>query len=233
MQEGNQFQNFNTQNFDPLSLANQTQSVIMCAFVSDVSPSISSYASAMTNALRDIVLGELRTCHRKDDIVIKSVAFCEKVTHRSGFSPVLSLPDHVLDVAPTGGGTALYQAVAETMEDVIAYRKDLEAQGIDVRTCVYITTDGEDNCDSKGSYAAKIRKMVDELRQNEAWVSSFTINMLGVGNDANFRAACVEMGLDPDKCLDQISTSAHDIRKHMGVVSQSISSSNAGAVVSF
>lgn len=68
---------------------------------------------------------------------------------------------------------------------------------------------------------------------NEAWANSFTINMLGVGTDTNFRAACIEMGLDPDKCLSTVGTTAGEIRQKMGVVSQSVSSSTGSTTVSF
>lgn len=228
-QEG--FQNFNTVNFSPLTLANNTQSVILVALILDVSPSISSYAQQMNAAAREVFLQELRTCHRKDDILVKCITFCEDVEHKSGFAPVTTVPDSYFDVNPTGRATALYRAVKEGLEHTINYRKDLEAQGIDVRSCVYIITDGEDN--SSPSDAKEIAKIVEDMRHKEEWTSTFTINMLGVGDDANFRGACTKMGLNPDKCLDQISDSAHEIRKHMGVVSQSISSSANAPAVSF
>lgn len=148
--------------------------------------------------------------------------------------PLVTVPDDYLDIHPEGQSTSLYQAVFESLEAAMSYRKDLESQGIDVRCNICIITDGEDNEDSGGRYAQKVKDLVEGLRSNEAWINSFTITMIGVGNASSFRASCVEMGLDPDKCLSTIGTSAHEIRKQMGVVSQSVSASSAaGAGVQF
>jgi uncharacterized protein YegL len=227
------FQNFNNQNFDPNSLANMTSTVIMFLVINDVSPSIQSYASNMNMVAREVFMQELKNCHRKNDIVVKTITFCENVEHKSGFMPILNLPDDYLDVAPQGRGTALYDAVLQGLEQAIQYRKDLEDQGIEVRTAIFISTDGEDNSSNRDS-AKKIKQLVEDLRRNEAWVSTFTINMLGVGHASYFQNACTEMGLDHTKCLVTIGNSASEIRKQMGVVSQSVSSSSAStATVNF
>lgn len=225
------FQNFNT-NFDPNQLANQTSDVIQFIVVNDVSPSITTHVDAMNTAMRDVFMQELKNSHRKNDIVIKCITFCEKVEHKSGFLPILNLQDDYLEVQPQGRGTALYDAVFEAFEHVEKYREDLEDQGVNVRTCIFICTDGEDNS-SKFDSAKKIADKVKALRANEAWASSFTINMLGVGTESIFRASCIEMGLDPDKCLSTVGTTAKEIRAKMGVVSQSVSSSSGTTQVNF
>lgn len=227
------FQNFNAgQNFDPNSLANMTSTVIMFLVINDVSPSISSYANEMNTIARDVFMSNLKNSHRKDDIVIKTITFCEKVEHKSGFMPITSLQDDYLDVAPTGHGTALYQAVLEGLEHAISYRKDLEDQGIEVRTAIFISTDGDDNSSPYGN-DTKIQQIIADLRKNEAWASSFTINMLGVGTPSIFQRACTDMGLDHTKCLVTVGNSASEIRKQMGVVSQSVSSSAGSMTVNF
>ncbi len=227
------FQNFNnSQNFDPNSLANMTSTVIMFLVINDVSPSISSYAKEMNMISQEVFMKELKNCHRKSDIVIKTITFSDTVEHKSGFLPILNMGDDYLDVKPQGSGTALYDAVLQGLEHAIQYRKDLEDQGIEVRTAIFISTDGEDNSSSRGS-ATKIRNIIEDLRKNEAWASTFTINMLGVGNASYFTAACTQMGLDHSKCLVTVGNSATEIRKQMGVVSQSVSSSSGAAVVNF
>lgn len=231
MQEG--YQNFNnSNNFDPNSLARLTSSVIMFVVIADISPSIESYEDVMNSAFTDVFMKELKNCHRKDDIVMKCITFNEVVEHKSGFLPIVNLQDDYLTIKGSGGGTALFQAVLEGLESAERYRTDLEDQGVDVRTCIWIETDGADNASSTGT-TTKIKKKIDALRQNEAWAGSFTINMLGVGEETRFRNSCIQMGLDPDKCLDTVGTSAKEIRKHMGVVSQSVSSSAAKAQVNF
>lgn len=103
---------------------------------------------------------------------------------------------------------------------------------MDVRTNITIITDGLDNSSSHNS-AKKVAAIVEDLRKNEGWINSFTITMIGVGKDVNFEHACKQMGLDPIKCLTKIGTTAVEIRKMMGVVSQSVSSSSGAATISF
>jgi hypothetical protein len=181
----------------------------------------------MNTASRDVFMQELKNSHRKNDILIKNITFCEKVEHKSGFLPILNLQDDYLDVRPQGRATALYEAVDEALNHAIKYREDLEAQGIEVRTTIFIITDGADNASSLGS-ANRVKTHVANLRSNEAWASTFTINMLGVGDEPTFRRACIDMGLNPDKCLSTIGATAKEIRAQMGVVSQSVSSSSGG-----
>lgn len=227
------FQNLNNaNNFDPNALANETSTVIMFVVVTDVSPSIEDYVIPMNDASDEVFMKELKNCHRKNDIVLKNIIFSEKVEHKSGFMPIINLQDDYLTVKPKGSGTALYQAVLEALEHSVKYREDLEAQGIEVRTCIFIITDGEDNSSPIGA-TKKIKDIVTGLRKNEAWISSFTINMLGVGRQSSFEHSCVEMGLDPKKMLSTIGATAKEIRQQMGVISQSVSSSNASNAVSF
>lgn len=232
MQKNEGFQNFNAQNFDANSLANQTSSVIMFSLVADISTSISDYENAMSIALDEVFLHELKNSHRAADIVLSKITFGYGVTHEMGFTPILNVQPGSLTIRGTESATALYAAVEEALKSAMAYRNDLEAQGIDVRTNICIITDGEDNNSSKSNLAG-VNDLVKSLRKNEAWANSFTITLIGVGQRANFTQAVVDMGLDPAKCLVEISTSAHDIRKMMGVVSQSVSSSNATNAVQF
>jgi hypothetical protein len=227
------FQNMNnSQNFDPNSLANLTSTVIMFIVINDVSPSIRSYESTMNTVAREVFISDLKSSHRKDEIVVKALTFSEKVSHVSGFMPILNVQDDYFDVHNQGSGTALYDAVLQGLQAAIAYRQDLEEQGIEVRTALFISTDGEDNS-SDYNAAGNIKKLIEDLRRNEAWAGSFTINMLGVGNPSFFEKACDEMGLDHTKCLVTVGNSASEIRKQMGVVSQSVSSGAGGPTVNF
>jgi hypothetical protein len=227
MQEG--FVNFGGQNYDPNQIANQTSSAILFIVVTDTSASVRSYVHDMNEISKEVFMQELKACHRKDDILIKGIQFDHEVRNTSGFLPITTLPDDYLTVKAEGVSTSLYDAVYVALEQMIAYRTDLEDQGISVRSCIFIVTDGEDNSSAPGA-SREITKLVNNLRGNEAWITSFSINMLGVGNGANFRQACKDMGLDPDKCLSEVGATAKDIRAQMGVISQSISSGASQAV---
>jgi uncharacterized protein YegL len=219
------FQNFNSTNFDPNQLAQQTSAVIMIAVVLDKSPSISNYVVEMNNAMRDVFMQELKNSHRASDIVIQCTEFNENVTFKSGFQPIENLHDDYLSVKASGSGTALYSAVNQTFQNISAYRTDLELQGIDVKTNVFIITDGEDNSSNFGEDKV-IKTFIDNLKRNEAWANTFTFTMYGVGISTSFTQSCSDMGLDPTKVLTTIGADAKSIRNMMGVMSQSASSSS-------
>lgn len=225
------YQNFD-QNFDASQLAADTSHIIMFIAVIDKSPSIHHYEDSMNTATTELFMQEFKNCHRKNEIVVKCIQFNEDVDHVSGFQPVLSLKDDYLVTHNCGRSTALYKAVWEALNAAEQYRKDLEDQGIIVRTNIFIITDGEDREDD-GTYAKKVRDKVVALRSNEAWIKSFTITMLGVGQENIFRQSCITMGLNPDLCLSTIGATSKELREKMGVVSQSVSSSTAGAGVTF
>lgn len=225
------YQSFAT-NFDPTTLANNTSSVILFTAVLDVSPSISNFEKEMNMAGEEVFMKELKNSHRKDDIVINAITFNEKINVKSGFMPITNLQDNYLFIKGSGSGTALYDAVLLGLQNMIQYRTDLEDQGIDVRSNLTICSDGRDNSSSYDS-ADKVKKLIGDIRNNEAWANSFTITFIGVGDESVFKASCVAMGLNPDKVLVTIGTSAAEIRRTMGVVSQSVSSSSTSAAVSF
>lgn len=226
------FNSFSSGNFDPNTVGSMTSTVILVGAVIDVSPSISKYVDQMNTAMSEVFMQELKSSHRKDDIMIMGVTFCEDVKVISGFQPILNLPDDYLVVRPQGRRTALYDAVNVMLDNMSTYRKDLEAQGIEVRSNIFIITDGDDNISDYAS-AGKVKDFIDNLRKDEAWMSTFTFAVYGVGDDANFESACKDMGLDPSKVLAKVGISAKEIRDMMGVVSKSVSSSSAKSTVSF
>jgi hypothetical protein len=226
------FQNFNAGNFDANSLANLTSAVIMFALVADISTSIQSYEKPMSDALEDVFLNELKKSHRANDIVLSKLEFGYGVTPKFGYTPINDIQAGALAIRGTEGATALYEAVEAALKGAMAYREDLENQGIEVRTNICIITDGEDNASTPANLAG-VNDLIGQLRKNEAWANTFTITLIGVGDQANFTNAVVKMGLDPAKSLVQISTSAHEIRKQMGVVSQSVSSSAGNNGIQF
>lgn len=234
MSEG--YDSLGTVDFDPEDLANQTSSVIMFLVLIDCSSSVYNYVDSMNKTMEEVFMQELKKSHRANDIVVKCILFDSAVNHKSGFRPITALEDDYLK-AHASGMTLLYAAVNDGLDSAIKYRQDLELQGVDIRTNVFIVTDGDDTGGRFGDAdmvkAGLVKDKIETLRRNEAWSTSFTFTMLGVGRAADFKKSCVNMGLDPDKVLVNVSNSAEEIRKAMGVVSQSVSSSTGSATVTF
>jgi uncharacterized protein YegL len=219
------YQNLGMGNFDPGAWAQTTTSATLFVVVVDISGSVTGYLNIMNDAMKELFMNELKNCHKKDEISIKLITFGSKVEHKSGFHPIVNMKDDYLHIPYTMGSTALYQGVLEAFEHLKQYRDDLEMQGVNVRSNIFIITDGEDNA-SPHTAAGEIKKHVEQLRKDEI-ADTFTITMMGVGDRSSFERSCINMGLDPSKCLVTASNNAQEMRKIMGVVSQSVSSSSA------
>lgn len=230
MTEG--FVNYNNANYDPNQIAQQTSSVILNVVILDTSASISSFKDIMNQTTNEVFMQELKNSHRKDDIMIQGIEFDKDVRFKSGFQPITSLDDKYLEITNLGPATALYAALLQGLKSTISYREDLEAQGIDVRTNIFLLTDGSDNQSTRQDLT-ELNQLITSLKTREEWIASFTISMFGVGDAGTFTQSCKDMGLDPTKCLSTVGTTAKEIREMMGVVSKSASSSNAAVTVSF
>lgn len=222
---------FDSGNFDPDDILNSTTSVTLFEIVFDRSGSVSSFLKSMNDAMKELFMVTFKGGHKAAEIMVKLITFDNVVEHKSGFRPITSLPDDYLHVPNTGDTTALYQATLEAFEHMDQYRAALEAQGASVRSNIFIITDGVDNA-SGDDVADKVKAHVERIRQHE-WVNTYTVTVLGVGNRSQFEAACTEMGLDHTKCLVTTSTAVSDIRKVIGVVSESVSNSSTSSGVTF
>jgi len=218
-----EFDNFdlglNFNNFDPDKI--QVEETINCVFVIDVSPSIGRYSDDLNNAFNDFVQ-TMQASHIHDRLFVSIVEFDEDVRVRSGFQPIIGVP--VTSFVPQGRGTALYDAVNSGIKNSIEYRTNLEDSGINVKTLVFIITDGEDNASASNS-AQKVKLSLESIKDNEANAFSFTTILFGVGNQVFFENAQREMGIEH---LAKVGDTGTEIRKMISFISSSISKSASG-----
>lgn len=209
--------NFN--NFDPDEI--QVDETINCVFVIDVSPSINRYAQDLNNAFNDFVQ-TMQQSHVHDRLFVSIVEFDENVRVKSGFQPIIGVP--VTTFVPQGRGTALYDAVNYGIKNAIDYRENLENTGINVKTLVFVITDGMDNS-SANNAAVKVKTSLETIKSNEANAFSFTTILFGVGQDVDFEFAQKEMGIEH---LAKVGNTGAEIKKMISFISSSISKSASG-----
>lgn len=97
------------------------------------------------------------------------------------------------------GGTALLDAVGETVDRVELIQDHLRAEDVPKHTVLAITTDGEENSSTKYDYET-IKKMLDRVQNEKGWEVVF----LGANIDAErfgrsiglARRRCVSMNKD-------------------------------------
>lgn len=205
-------------NFNPDEI--QTDETINCVFVVDISPSVQSYINDLNHAFNDFI-SHMQQSHLADQLLVSVVEFHEQVAVRSGFQPVTYLP--TLHFVPSGGGTALYDATMRGLRQAVDYRNTLMVSGINVKTLLFVITDGEDN--SSTTSAAQVKAELQRIEADERNMFSFTTVLFGVGNATAFGKAQRDMGI---RHLATIGTSGAEIRRMIGIISQSVSSVAGG-----
>lgn len=212
----------NFTNFDVNNI--QEAETINVVFVIDKSSSTNRFINDLNNTLNEF-LHEFQRSHVASKMLISVIEFNDKIDVVSAFQPISDLKD--FNVQPYGC-TNLYGAVLAGLENAVQYRKDLENNGISVKTLVFIITDGEDN---EGVDPSLVKQKIDEIYQDESNCFSFTVMMFGLGDEANFDEAREKMGIKPEM-LGKLGATAKDLRKMVSFISSSVSSSANGQNVS-
>lgn len=206
-------------NFDPEQI--QVEETINAVFVIDVSPSIGRYESELNAAFNDFVQ-TMQQSHIHDRLFTSIVEFDERVRIRSGFQPIINVP--VTNFHAQGNGTALYDAVASGIKNAMDYRNTLEQTGINVKTLVFVITDGQDNSSSISPRA--IKTILDDILASESNAFSFTTILFGVGPVQYFQSAKDQMGFQH---MAVVGNTGKEIKKMISFISSSISKSSSGA----
>lgn len=215
---GLNFTNFNPENI-------QVSETINVTFVIDKSGSVSGYVDDLNNILNEF-LHELQRSHVSDRVMLSVVEFNENIDVKSAFHPIADVKD--FNVQPYGL-TNLYGATLAALENAVAYKEEQENNGLTSKSLVFIITDGLDNVHATD--ASNIAKKLRDIYTNEMNSFSFSVIMFGLGNEADFDTARNAMGIKPEM-LAKLGTSAKELRKMVGFISSSVSSSAAGNSIS-
>lgn len=211
--------NLDFANFNPEEI--EVDETINAVFVVDTSYSVSTYINDLNTAFNDFT-ESMQKSHVADKLFVSIIEFDKKVRVSSGFRSVGSIP--VMDFSKNlGGWTSLYDAVFTGLKNSLDYRENLENSGVETKTLLFVITDGEDN--SSKNPASKVKQIITKLKKDEKSAFSFTSVLFGVGDQANFEKAQLDMGIEH---LAKIGTSGDEIKKMIGFISQSISSVSAG-----
>lgn len=224
---GLQFNNFNP---DDITDADETINVV---FVVDVSPSIIEFETELNAAFNEFVQ-EMQKSHVAPRLLVSTLEFSEKVYVNNGFQPIINIP--IMNFHGKDSGTALYDAAYKGLENAVSYRETLLNSGINAKTLVFILTDGQDN--SSSTLPDKIKTMLEKLAKDEKNAFSFTTILFGIGrdlgngkfeNESYFTDAAQKMGI---KNLAKVGNTAKELRKMVGFISSSISTTSSGQQVS-
>lgn len=144
-----------------------TSEVTLAMNIIDRSSSMDPYAADLMRAYNDDYLRPLAVSPSADDLLVSTILFDDKVELLHGYvhpADAARLSDAVYRPR---GTTALYDAVAGGLTNMVVYSQQLRQSGINVRGIVLVYTDGEDNASRQR--AQEVKRTVVELLAQELY----------------------------------------------------------------
>ena len=190
----------------------------------DVSGSVSSFRKDIELCIKEIVKS-CRQNPRADNMMLRLVAFDDKVAEYHGYKPLITCHESDYDgCIIIGGTTALYDATYNGVVSAAQYGEALCAQDFDVNAAIFVITDGMDNA-SKAT-----RSMVgDALRAaiTDENLESVVSVLIGVNTDSSGLNQYLRDFQSDAEFTEYVSikkASKSELAKLGGFVSRSISS---------
>lgn len=145
--------------------------VTLAMNIIDMSGSMSPYAADLMQAYNDSYLGAMNNSIAAADILVSAILFNENVKLLHGYVGI----DDAIRLTATEydpyGGTALYDAVAGGLTNMVLYAQQLRQSGVMVRCIVIVYSDGEDN--SSRQRARDVARTAQELLKQELYTLAY------------------------------------------------------------
>ncbi|MCA9970117.1 MAG: VWA domain-containing protein [Anaerolineales bacterium] len=167
-----------------------TNEVTLAMNIIDMSGSMTPHAASLVRAYNDHYLAAMANSTAVQDILVSTILFNDQVQLLHGY---VGLPDAVHltpAVYQPYGTTALYDAIAGGLTNMVLYAQQLRHSGVMVRCLVIVYSDGEDNASNQR--AQDIRRTAQELLKQEIYTLAF------VGFVAGQRQVGFRAGNQPD-----------------------------------
>jgi uncharacterized protein YegL len=197
-----------------------SEDVTLVSFVLDMSGSMHPLAKEVIGAFNGEV-SALAQARSASTILAAATTFADAPQILFGYQPLAKVTKLDQKSYAPNGSTALYDAVFGVMERLSAYRKTLSDNGVRSRAIVIVLSDGGDNASSHN--ASQVKTAAKRLLREEAVVLAYA----GFGGDAaEHKQSADAMGFPH---VLTAGHSAHDLRRVLGVVSQSVLRAAGGA----
>jgi hypothetical protein len=133
----------------------------------DMSGSMAPYAHDLVTAYNDDYLAALSGSGAADDILVSTILFNEQVTLLHGYLNLAHVPRLTRKRYQPGASTALYDAIAAGLTNMVLYTQQLRHSGVMVRCLVIVYSDGADNASRQSATA--VRRAAQELLKHEIY----------------------------------------------------------------
>lgn len=145
--------------------------VTLAMNIIDMSGSMASHAADLIRAYNDDYLAAMAGSTAADDILVSTLLFNARVKLLHGYLNLLDAPPLMRHIYDPDGTTALYDAVATGLTNMVVYAQHLRQRGVMVRCIVIVYSDGEDNASQQSATA--VRRASQELLKHEIYTLAY------------------------------------------------------------
>jgi hypothetical protein len=145
--------------------------VTLAMNIIDMSGSMAGYTGDVIHAYNDEYLAALSGAGGGDHILISTILFNSQAHLFHGYVNLADAPPLVRRVYDPEGQTALYDAVAAGLTNMVLYAQQLRQSGVTVRCVVIVYSDGEDNASRQAATA--VRRASMELLKQEIFCLAY------------------------------------------------------------
>lgn len=145
--------------------------VTLAMNVIDMSGSMQPFARELIDAYNDDYMAAMAFSSAADDILVSTIFFDDAVQLFHGYVNLQDAPRLSSQVYRPGASTALYDAVAGGLTNMVLYAQQLRQSGVMVRCLALVYSDGEDNASRQTS--AAIRRASRELLKQEIYTLAY------------------------------------------------------------
>lgn len=210
---------FSAQNINDLGATEITLSTI----VIDESYSVTDFKTEIESCCREVI----KSCNdspRKNNLLLRTVAFNHKMREIHGFKPLISCKetDYNNFIKPSGS-TALFDVSLNAIEATISYGENLIKNDFSANGIVIVITDGEDN--SSRYSPNNIVSLIKDLKNSEKLESLITI-LVGVNvNNADLSKKLKKFFVEGNftQYIEVENASKKELSKLQDFISKSIS----------
>ncbi|MEI2607074.1 MAG: hypothetical protein V9G20_00425 [Candidatus Promineifilaceae bacterium] len=199
--------------------------VTLAMNIIDMSGSMYPFASDLIRAYNDDYLAAMGGSAAADDILISTILFDDVVALFHGYVNLKDAPPLTRSSYEPDGSTALYDAVAAGLTNMVLYAQQLRQSGVMVRCIVIVYTDGEDNASKQT--ASTVKRAARELLKHEMYTLAYVGFSTSVLSEADLRRQATLIGF-PDVLVAGLSHEALRRIFHLVSVSTVRVSQNQG-----
>lgn len=149
----------------------ESNDITLAMNILDMSGSMSPHAQELMRAYNEDYLEVMRCSPAADDILVSTIVFDDQVELLHGYVSLHDAPHLTPHSYAPRGTTALYDAVAGGLTNMVLYSQQLRQSGITVRCVVIVYSDGADNASKQR--AKDVKRTVQELMRQELYTFAY------------------------------------------------------------